>query len=555
MAGEDAAYGSRSQRPALRLDPAAALVEREAQDPLDDWHAARLALASATADFQRRGSEPLASTDTGGAGASLRLQTQRKSVAAIPQERASLADLWEEPSPTRDVWTPPNSAPMRTPRRSPGTSHDAGAPTSPWSDSGTMHPSAWSPERTERAAHVRNVSASRLASAHALRQGPEPLARPRHSAPHSALDLQRPGPALTTPQCTALDPPVSPRSATDVGGDRRRSADTMGGQLPLDRLPPADDGPHRVWPRAVSMQAGPPRSAAGRARVTSLRSVSFAHDLSGGAGGGAAGAAAADADAAPVSPRSTPRRTPEAAPEPQPAADDRRPHLDGHGDSPGELSTSPAAQGAVPPTSPAAQGAVPATSPPWPVMPPAAYMGTPAMPYLPLPACAFVIKSFNEVDVCNSLQYGIWTSTEKGNQRLDRAWAQHAHAGPIYLFFSVNGSGQFCGVAQMLSGVDRTKRSAVWVEAQRWRGLFRVSWLLVRNVPNSQLRHIVLENTPERKSVTQSRDTQELPPHTAAAMLQVMSTYPTHDTLLRHMQAPQPPMPPDRPNIHYYYGS
>ena len=217
--------------------------------------------------------------------------------------------------------------------------------------------------------------------------------------------------------------------------------------------------------------------------------------------------------------------------------------------------TSPGTQGAVPAASPGARGAVPATSPPWPVMPPAAYMGTPAMPYLPLPACAFVIKSFNEVDVCNSLQYGIWTSTEKGNQRLDRAWAQHAHAGPIYLFFSVNGSGQFCGVAQMLSGVDRTKRSAVWVEAQRWRGLFRVSWLLVRNVPNSQLRHIVLENTPERKSVTQSRDTQELLPHAAAAMLQVMSTYPTHDTLLRHMQAPQPPMPPDRPNIHYYYGS
>jgi hypothetical protein len=50
----------------------------------------------------------------------------------------------------------------------------------------------------------------------------------------------------------------------------------------------------------------------------------------------------------------------------------------------------------------------------------------------------FVIKSFTEDDVQKSLKHEIWSSTNFGNQRLDKAFNEAK--GPVYLFFSVNGS-------------------------------------------------------------------------------------------------------------------
>jgi hypothetical protein len=65
----------------------------------------------------------------------------------------------------------------------------------------------------------------------------------------------------------------------------------------------------------------------------------------------------------------------------------------------------------------------------------------------------FVIKSYTEDDVHKSLKYEIWSSTDPGNKRLDKAFKETAGRGPIYLFFSVNASGHFCGMAEMLTPV------------------------------------------------------------------------------------------------------
>lgn len=50
-----------------------------------------------------------------------------------------------------------------------------------------------------------------------------------------------------------------------------------------------------------------------------------------------------------------------------------------------------------------------------------------------------------------SLKHEIWSSTVLGNRRLNNAFKESADKGPIYLFFSVNGSRHFCGVAEMLT--------------------------------------------------------------------------------------------------------
>lgn len=136
----------------------------------------------------------------------------------------------------------------------------------------------------------------------------------------------------------------------------------------------------------------------------------------------------------------------------------------------------------------------------------------------------FIIKSYSEDDVHRSIKYSIWCSTEHGNAKLDAAYRSQESLGPVYLFYSVNGSGHFCGVAQMLSAVDYKASSGVWAQ-DKWKGQFRVKWIYVKDVPNSSLKHIVLANN-EYKPVTYSRDTQEVPHPQGRDVLDIIHSFP-----------------------------
>merc|ERR1711988_393732 len=72
---------------------------------------------------------------------------------------------------------------------------------------------------------------------------------------------------------------------------------------------------------------------------------------------------------------------------------------------------------------------------------------------LPEHARFFIIKSFTEEDVHRAVKYKLWCSTYYGNRRLESAYdaiKKENKDGCIYLFFSVNASGHFCGVAKMV---------------------------------------------------------------------------------------------------------
>jgi len=135
----------------------------------------------------------------------------------------------------------------------------------------------------------------------------------------------------------------------------------------------------------------------------------------------------------------------------------------------------------------------------------------------------FVIKSYSEDDIHRSIKYGIWCSTEHGNKRLDDAFRSQDQKGPVLLFYSVNGSGHFCGMAQMMGHVDYDRSSSVWLQ-DKWKGQFVVKWIYVKDVPNSQLRHIRLENN-ENKPVTNSRDTQEILGDKGKQVLKIINQY------------------------------
>ena len=54
-----------------------------------------------------------------------------------------------------------------------------------------------------------------------------------------------------------------------------------------------------------------------------------------------------------------------------------------------------------------------------------------------------------------------WSSTSQGSALLDRSFASaQAEGAPVILLFSVNASGGFCGVAEMVSSVGEAERPA-----------------------------------------------------------------------------------------------
>ena len=75
-------------------------------------------------------------------------------------------------------------------------------------------------------------------------------------------------------------------------------------------------------------------------------------------------------------------------------------------------------------------------------------------------------------------------------------------------FNQVNGSGHFCGVAEMVGPVNFHKDMDFWCQ-DKWTGCFPVRWHIVKDIPNYCLQHITLQNN-ENKPVTHSRDTQEV---------------------------------------------
>ncbi|KAL8216317.1 hypothetical protein R6Q57_023154 [Mikania cordata] len=149
----------------------------------------------------------------------------------------------------------------------------------------------------------------------------------------------------------------------------------------------------------------------------------------------------------------------------------------------------------------------------------------------------FVIKSYSEDDVHKSIKYNVWSSTPNGNKKLNNAYEEaqklslvDSKGCPIFLFFSVNASGQFCGIAEMTGRVDFHKDMDFW-QQDKWSGSFPVKWHIIKDVPNPHFRHIILENN-EHKPVTNSRDTQEIKYKKGIEMLKVFKNYPKKTSLL-----------------------
>lgn len=67
----------------------------------------------------------------------------------------------------------------------------------------------------------------------------------------------------------------------------------------------------------------------------------------------------------------------------------------------------------------------------------------------------FLIKSFNEESIFKAIKYRLWSSrTQGGNEKLQKAFESCQDSrGHVFLVFSVNRSGSFCGLAKIQEGL------------------------------------------------------------------------------------------------------
>ncbi|KAK1385899.1 YTH domain-containing protein [Heracleum sosnowskyi] len=149
----------------------------------------------------------------------------------------------------------------------------------------------------------------------------------------------------------------------------------------------------------------------------------------------------------------------------------------------------------------------------------------------------YVIKPISEDDTHKSIKYNVWSSTPIGNKKLDAAFhdsqnetSEEEAVCPIFLFFSVNRSGQFVGLAEMIGKVDFAKNLNFW-QSDKWNGFFPVKWHIIKDIPHTQLRHIIIENN-DNEPVTRTRDTQEIGYRHGSEMLRIFKNYTAKTSLL-----------------------
>jgi len=146
----------------------------------------------------------------------------------------------------------------------------------------------------------------------------------------------------------------------------------------------------------------------------------------------------------------------------------------------------------------------------------------------------FVIKSFSEEDVHKSIKYNVWSSSKNGNLTLSNAFnITKEKNGNVYLFYSCNGSGRYCGIARMKTPCDESKSFELWTQDGKWPGLFDVEWLLIKDVPFKEFKNVIITmKDGEIKPISNARDTQEK----AKIMIEKIAEYQNTNTILEHFE-------------------
>lgn len=162
---------------------------------------------------------------------------------------------------------------------------------------------------------------------------------------------------------------------------------------------------------------------------------------------------------------------------------------------------------------------------------------------IPSNAAIYIIKSCTEEDTHKAIKYNIWSSTNYGNNKLNKEFQTK----PVYLLFSTYKTNQFNGLARMKSEVNFKTVFPLWAR-DNWRGTFDIEWLLIKDVPFREFKGVVCEKREKKengeynfinystKSLSNSPDCQPVPTEEGKEIIQIMVDYQNRNSILEHFE-------------------
>ena len=114
----------------------------------------------------------------------------------------------------------------------------------------------------------------------------------------------------------------------------------------------------------------------------------------------------------------------------------------------------------------------------------------------------YIIKSFNIENIHKAIKYGVWSTTYSCNNTFDKAYTEAKSRGAeVYLFFSTNSTFAFQGLAR-LNSKFQSKSFNFWKGSDKYKafqGSFEIEWVVIKDVPNSTLDKVCINNIPFSK--------------------------------------------------------
>lgn len=158
---------------------------------------------------------------------------------------------------------------------------------------------------------------------------------------------------------------------------------------------------------------------------------------------------------------------------------------------------------------------------------------------IPVDSKFFVIKSFNTTNVSLAFRHEVWSSTKKGNVRLDKEYRALTHGSRIFLLFSVNKSGRFCGIAEMISPIiEGDSRAQIWethTSSYKFPNLFKIKWWYIKDVQVKCFNHLrwkVDSQDSPLQTLGHCRDTEQVPYSIGHLILQIFSKAQSYSSLM-----------------------
>lgn len=76
-----------------------------------------------------------------------------------------------------------------------------------------------------------------------------------------------------------------------------------------------------------------------------------------------------------------------------------------------------------------------------------------------------------------------------------------------------------------------------WTQDQKWAGIFEIEWIFIKDVPFREFKQIIIPmKDGEKKCVSNSRDSQEIPFTEGLLMAEIFQKYLNSNTILEHFE-------------------